>query len=413
VTTPSAGTWDAVIGQQPAKEYLRSVLRSGRQAHAFLFKGSVGVGKRSLAYVFAQVVLCTHRPEPDIACGVCKSCRWFQGRQGEVIDHPDVIRLMKFSGSPDSMGRREEKPVGDHEPLIRLETIQNVCEQLHRSPMAGERRAVIIPEAQRLCRGQAEPANAFLKTLEEPPKSSLIILTTSQPEALLETIISRVQGVQLRRLNVEEIGGALALRAPKQSDEQRKAAAQMSDGSLGRALELLEGDLKTWRQAVLAGLERFNAKSCPGFGLGLWAVAETEGERLFNAEKEAEKNAESDETEDESGEGEGASEAEQKTEAGWKRFVFRRMLELNEICFRDALIAASGPLDEAQSARLLLQPDQHKLAAQLAGKFGAEGCMKVLANLREALLALRLYVRGDVIGRALSGKLVEAMRAGK
>lgn len=401
-------SWDSVIGQQPAKEYLRSVLKSGRQAHAFLFKGPVGIGKRSLAYVFAQVSLCTQKPEPDLACGQCKSCRWFLARQGDAIEHPDYIRLVKFSGSADDMGHREEKPVGDHEPIIKLETIQHVCEQLHRSPMAGERRVVIIPEAQRLCRGQAEPANAFLKTLEEPPKSSLIILTTSQPEGLLETIISRVQGVQLRRLSAEEIRGALATRAAKHPAEQREAAAQMADGSLGRAMDLLEGDLKKWRTAVVAGLERFGAASCPAFGLGLWAIAESEGERLFEAEKVAGKSAESDETEDAE---DGANEAAQKTEAGWKRFVFRRLLELMEVCFRDALVAASSATGELPPGQLLLQPDQQKLSSALATKFGTEGCLRVLAVLREALLGVRLYVRGDVIGRALAGKLVEAMTA--
>ena len=119
----------------------------------------------------------------------------------------------------------------------------------------------------------------------------------------------------------------------------------MADGSLGRALELLEGDLKTWRQAVLAGLERFSSAVLPRLRPGpLWSIAEVEGERLFKAEKEAEKDAEVDDTENEDGEG---SEAEQKTESGWKRFVFRRMLELNEICFRDALVASAGSLDGA------------------------------------------------------------------
>lgn len=405
-------TWDSVIGQQPAKDYLRSVLRAGRQAHAFLFKGPVGIGKRSLAYVFAQVSLCTQKPEPDLACGQCKSCRWFLARQGDAIEHPDFIRLIKFSGSTDDMGHRDEKPVGDHEPIIKLETIQHVCEQLHRSPMAGDRRVVIIPEAQRLCRGQAEPANAFLKTLEEPPKSSLIILTTSQPEGLLETIISRVQGVQLRRLSADEIRGALEKRAAKHPAEQREAAAQMADGSLGRAMDLLEGDLRKWRAAVVAGLERFSPASSPAFGLALWAIAEAEGVRLFDAEKEAGKNAENDETGSEDGD-DGASEAEQKTEAGWKRFVFRRLLELLEVCFRDALVTASSAAGEIPPGQLLLQPDQQKLASSLAAKFGAEGCLRVLAVLRESLLGVRLYVRGDVIGRALAGKLVEALGAAK
>ena len=391
--------WDALVGQQPAKDYLRAVLTARRQAHGFLFKGPVGVGKRTAAWIFAQILLCHNPPKLDEACGECKSCHWFAHRRGAAIDHPDVISLLKFPGSGEN---RAEKPVGDHDPLIPLESVQHICEQLHRSPMAGERRVVIIPEAQRLCRGQAEPANAFLKTLEEPPKSSLIILTSSQPEALLETIISRVQGVQFRRLSSVDVRSGLERSLKSKPAAERELAATLSDGSLGRAIELLEGDLKTWRQAVVNALDKFNPKTGPQFGLMLWALAEAEGKRLFEAEKVSQKAAQNDEVEEDEDQTE--SEGAAKTEKGWQRYVFRRLLEVLEVCFRDAAVCASAP---DASATLLLQPDQQKLAQGLGQKFGVDGCQRMLAALSEALLAVRLYVRGDVVGRALAGKMAE------
>jgi DNA polymerase III delta prime subunit len=392
-------SFDALIGQTPAKNYLRSVLESGRRSHAFLFKGPAGVGKRTAAYLFAQRVLCHHPvgpPGPDRFCAECRSCRWFAARSGAQLEHPDVIGLVK----PD-----DGRLVGDHEPMISLDCVQYVCEQLHRSPQAGTHRAVIIPEAQRLCRGQAEAANAFLKTLEEPPAASLIILTSSQPEALLETIVSRVQAVTFKRLTLQEIQLGLSQKKSSAPQTETSVVGNLSDGSLGRAIELLEGDLKTWRALVIKELQQFSARSCPQFGLALWAAADSEGSRLFEAEEAAARQSKEAVEEQAAPADDDSEEAETKTETGWKRYVLRRMLELCEVCFRDGLISAAAGSQQS----LLLQPDQPALADSLAKKFGESGCMKALSALRESLFAVRLYVRGDVVGRALAGRLVEAL----
>ena len=394
-------SFESLIGQTPAKNYLRSVLASGRRGHAFLFKGPAGVGKRTAAYLFAQRILCHHPvgpPAPDRFCAECRSCRWFARRSGAQIEHPDVIGLLKPA---------DARLVGDHEPVIPLDTVQYVCEQLHRSPVAGNYRAVIVPEAQRLCRGHAEAANAFLKTLEEPPAASLIVLTSSQPESLLETIVSRVQAVTFKRLSADEI--RIGLSGKNAPVAEIETVSHLCDGSLGRALELLQGDLKGWRSAVIKELQGFSARSCPQFGLALWAAADAEGARLFAAEEAAAK--EEKDIEESAAPGDEADEADTKTETGWKRYVFRRMLEICEVCFRDGMIRASTPLGSQNGAEsgLLLQPDQAALADALAQKFGASGCMKALSALRESLFAVRLYVRGDVVGRALAGRLVEAL----
>jgi DNA polymerase III delta' subunit len=383
-------TWDDLVGQDAAKKYLRAAVAARRQAHAFLFKGPVGVGKRTAARIFAKALLCQERGDGDAACGECRSCRTFAAGT-----NPDLIPLRKMT---DAGGE-----VGDHETVVRLETVQFVCEQLHRSPMMGRRRVVIIPEAQRLCQGQAESANAFLKTLEEPPAAAAIILTSSRPEGLLETIVSRVQGVQFRRLSAAEIRSGLALRAAGKAEADRELVVSLADGSLGRALELLNGDLRAWRASVVAGLGKLTAQTALQFGLGLWMLAEQEGERLASSEKDSAKAAADDEAD---GEDDGkAVEGAAKTESGWKRYVYRRLLEVCEVCFRDGLVCAA---DESGSS-VMLQPDQQQLSRALAANFGEAGCAKVLAALREALLATRLYVRGDVTSRALGGKLVEAM----
>jgi hypothetical protein len=273
--------------------------------------------------------------------------------------------------------------------------------------MAGTRRVLIIPEAQRLCKGQAESANAFLKTLEEPPHSALIIMTTSHPEGLIETITSRVQLVQFKRLSAIEIRDGLQ-RISGRADEDLATPAMLADGSLGRGLELLGGDLKTWRSGVVRALSEMQPRNALAFGVGLWAVADAEGKRLFAQKESAEKAEAEEEESDDAQAGDGANEEQVKTEAGWKRYVFRRLLELVEVAFRDALVVASSA-DAAQAQALLLQPDKHKLSQTLAQRFGDEGCHQVLLAIQEALEAVQLYVRGDVVGRALAGKMADCM----
>src|SRR5689334_15700289 len=114
--------WDSLVGQQPAKTYLRSVLKAGRRAHAYLFSGPLGVGKRTAAFIFAQTLLCQESKSPDEPCGKCKSCHWFNARVGNLIEHPDVISLLKFSGPEKNAegggSSKKETLVGDHEPII-------------------------------------------------------------------------------------------------------------------------------------------------------------------------------------------------------------------------------------------------------------------------------------------------------
>jgi len=387
--------WDAVLGQAAAVDYLRSALRAGRAPHGYLFQGPFGVGKKTAAAALAQVLLCHQPPAADRACGKCRSCRWLAAQKNFLSDHPDLLPLLK------NPGKDNEKLVGDQEQIIPLDAVQALSEKLHRTPSQGSRRVVVIPEAHRMCAGQAEAANAFLKTLEEPPPSSIVILTSSRPEALLETIVSRVQPVRFRRLAAQDILKGLA--ASRKPEAERELAAVLSDGSLGRAKELLDGDLGRWRSAVMKLLADFGPRGCPAFGLALWAVADSEGQRLFEVYEKGAEPAPQEEDEDAAGVEQ--DEAAAKTVSGWKRFVMRRLFELCEVAFRDGLVTAAGA-----EAGGLLQKDQADLARKLAERCGENGCGKVLEVLRECHTAVRLYVRGDLVARYLSGKMVEALK---
>lgn len=390
--------WDDLLGQDAAVRYLRTALRAGRFAHGCLLEGPQGVGKRTAAAILSRVLLCHHPPAADQACGECKSCRWLRDWRGGLSQHPDLLILWKSPNDRDG-----SRPLRDEESLIPLETIQYLSEQLHRAPLNGPRRVAIMPEAQRMCGGQAEAANAFLKTLEEPPASSSLILTSSRPESLLETIVSRLQPVRLRRLSTEAIREGLVRSGRPAEDPSMALAVAMADGSLGRAREMLEGDLGRWRSALLGELVRLHPMSCPAFGLAIWTLAEQEGERLFEESQGGGNGGEAEEEDEEAA----ADDETRKTEAGWKRYVFLRLLELCEAAFRDGLLAAAG----AGNLSLLTGPEG-PLAGKLATQFGVSGCERVLEGLREARLANRLYVRGDLIGRVLAGRLVENLQMG-
>jgi len=177
--------FDSIIGQERPKRFLQAALRSERLAHALLFHGEERIGKLLTARVLAQAVNCEAIPPPDPpdACGACRSCH-----QIETGAHPDVTILTATSGKGETDQTREIESRFIYRPLI------------------GRRKIVILDNADLLRR---EAANALLKTIEEPPPDSLIILVSSRPEALLPTIRSRCQEIRFAPLALDQVEAAV------------------------------------------------------------------------------------------------------------------------------------------------------------------------------------------------------------
>lgn len=153
----------AVLGQKKALHLLLNTLKTGRVPSALLFTGEPGIGKRYTAFNYAKALNCVTLS--DDSCDSCPSCK--------KIDsgiHPDVISI------------------GPERGEIRIEEIRSIEEALSFRPFEGKRKVVIIDEAEKM---NQSASNAFLKTLEEPPPGSVIIMITSSPDALLPTIRSR------------------------------------------------------------------------------------------------------------------------------------------------------------------------------------------------------------------------------
>jgi len=222
----------SVIGHAPALAALERALASERPAHTWLFSGPEGVGKRHAAIEFAAALNCTG-PDADGAkapslrgwsrpCGACRDT--LAGR------HPDVELL-------EPGGICEEPEHRDHAESreLRICQVRRLERVLSLSPYSGRRRVAVVDAADTL---RAEAANAFLKTLEEPPEGCVIVLLAEREERLPETVISRCQRLAFRPLPrpvLEE-----ALRARGATPEQAEAIAAAAAGRVGWALRALE-----------------------------------------------------------------------------------------------------------------------------------------------------------------------------
>ncbi|MDZ7371932.1 MAG: DNA polymerase III subunit delta' [candidate division KSB1 bacterium] len=240
--------FERVIGQQHAKDILRQALQSGRLAHAYLFIGPEGVGKEALAMEFAKALLCTGREDPP--CLQCLNCR-----RVEQLQHPDLMFLFPAAKEADPDQLRKVLDSFAAQPYrrqrlsavtISIERIREVRRWAALKPLEG-RQVVVIGEADRI---KAEAANALLKLLEEPPAELYFLLTSSQPEALLPTIVSRCQQIRLHPLSEKEIETALIEREGM-DEERARLLSRISQGSYRRALEWADEDFGRLRDDVL------------------------------------------------------------------------------------------------------------------------------------------------------------------
>jgi DNA polymerase III subunit delta' len=254
------------LGNERIIAALRGALRTARVPHALLFTGPRGVGKFTLARMFAQAANCERFP--DDFCGECATCRRIalladpqkvieQGlvERGESADaatveriplilqtHPDVWALV-----PDPV--RLKSPVA--RPMLRIGQLRAVQRAAYFQPM-GRRRVFILDGAETM---RWDVANVFLKILEEPPGSATLILTAPSPYALLPTIVSRCLQFHFAPLSQSAVEKILRQKSDRKPAEIR-LAAQLSEGSPGLALEMDVEATSRNRRNALRILER-------------------------------------------------------------------------------------------------------------------------------------------------------------
>lgn len=223
-----------ILGQKRVLGYLKSALRQGRLAHAYLFLGAEGVGKESLARALAGALNCAQPLEDGDACGVCPSCKRLAAGT-----HPDYLVIRPTSA---------ERP-----PKIKIDQIREFRRLTNYPPVAGGWRVALIKPGEDM---RDEAANALLKTLEEPPLQHLLILTAGVEADLFPTVVSRCQKLAFGSLPYPLIREELTRRGL--NPNQAALMAALSSGSLGQALALEPEELLAQRQRVLADLERLS-----------------------------------------------------------------------------------------------------------------------------------------------------------
>lgn len=228
-----------VRGQQRAVGQLQAAIRAGRLAHAYLFTGPAGVGKRTLARELGKAVLCEQQRADG--CDRCRDCRAVEGGTS-----PDFGTLTV----EDAAGRL--RPVEDSDREIKIASIRELTRALSLTSTAGRTRVFLVPGAERM---NEEAANALLKTLEEPAGSRLLILTTARPEALLPTVLSRVARVRLRSLSAGEVAEYLVAERKLPGEDARELAGA-SGGSIGAALAASLESVRAARRFVAEHLAR-------------------------------------------------------------------------------------------------------------------------------------------------------------
>ena len=220
--------FENILGQNKAKNLLFRSFKQDKISHAYIFRGPGGVGKKTTALSFAAFLNCQNKRENEF-CGECSSCRKFASK-----NHPDFLDL-----TPDGS-------------TIKIEQIRELKKKLAFPPFEADFRVVLLPDIH-LTMQRKEVANSLLKTLEEPPAQTLIILTADASGAVLPTILSRCQVVPFYEISETEITHKLIF--DKVMDESvAKALAALASGSLGKAMRLADGVMFTLRRELLESI---------------------------------------------------------------------------------------------------------------------------------------------------------------
>lgn len=219
--------FQSIIDQKQPIRILSAFLRKKTIPHALLFTGIEGVGKKTVAMIFAMACNCLGKQEAttdpgcldkEEPCGRCKSCRKIQSG-----NHPDFI-LVEPSGS-----------------IIRIAQIRSLCHTLALKPYEARLRVVIISSAQAM---NAEASNALLKVLEEPPDRTVLILTAQETSELLPTIVSRCQHIRFNPVSPKNLTTMLVEKEGLDPAEAMIIAAT-AHGSFAKALSLSRSPIRT------------------------------------------------------------------------------------------------------------------------------------------------------------------------
>jgi DNA polymerase-3 subunit delta' len=248
-------SFDSIKGQEKAKHLLDTAIRNDRISHAYLFKGPAGVGKKMTAHALAALLNC-HAPQGMTVCASCPACKKFNSG-----NHPD-FHLIEPEGA-----------------VIKIGQIRELQKNLAFPPFEAKTRVILIPDIHDTM-GRPEVANALLKTLEEPPADTMLILTGDEAGHILPTILSRCQVIPFTPLPLEDVAALLT-----HEDRQRAMTlAAIAEGSPGRARRQEAHGFLDTRQAIIEILTSTD-KNSPSLVSQVYAMAHQSAELKDDAEE--------------------------------------------------------------------------------------------------------------------------------
>jgi DNA polymerase III subunit gamma/tau len=210
-------TFQTVVGQASITSTLKNAIKNNQLAHAYLFCGPRGVGKTTCARIFAKTINCQNLTTEIEPCNQCESCKAFNGNRSYNIHELDAA---------------SNNSVDD---------IRNLTDQVRIPPQIGKYSIYIIDEVHMLSQAAF---NAFLKTLEEPPRHAIFILATTEKHKIIPTILSRCQIFDFNRIKISDISSHLLHVATSESvvveNEALNVIAQKADGAMRDALSIFD-----------------------------------------------------------------------------------------------------------------------------------------------------------------------------
>lgn len=251
--------WKGITGQNRVLKVLQNFYKSGRIPHSFIFYGKEGTGKDAVAIAFAKLINCDN-PSDFTPCEKCKSCT-----QISHLASPDFTFITALPGGkkepadendPVSLLTEEDKEIYSEEisrkaadnyykinipkaNFIRIDSIRLIRNNIYLTSSKGKKKIFLISNADMM---NPPSVNAFLKTLEEPPPDSLLILTTSKINSLPQTVTGRCQKIRFDDIPQKELFEYAKEKYPNLKDKEALLYSQIADGSILKLKNLIDSD---------------------------------------------------------------------------------------------------------------------------------------------------------------------------
>lgn len=370
----SVCVWDELIGQRRATEHLRRAVAAGTVAHAYLFVGPTGVGKKSAARALACALICD-----DDGCGACAVCR--RVRSGS---HPDVHVL-----SPEGVAGYV------------ISQIQGIIRDVHLKPIEAKHKIYILEDVDRF---NDASANAFLKTLEEPPGDVVIVLLADDFDDVLPTIASRCQVVRFSPV-AEGTARDLVVQHTGASEDEARAALAAAGHVIPRAIDFLMSsgrrNARTTIMGILKRLPVMDGLDVLGASRDLLAAVRAPMEELKGAQAE-----ELDDAREYLSKGvAGMMEKRHKRElTSRERDGLSEIMSVTESWLRDCLLISRGAPDLVDNA------DAADATEEIAAIISVPAALKALECVRSARERIAYNVSPQLAVEAMLFDIQEVLR---